>query len=340
MLRSGLTKGSIDEYLQRGLDDDRCTSFQTADELWSLFEQVEHGFGPRSWSAFPCGSGTLYSLNILRCVWLLVHYLHFAAHMVFGPERLFKSSGRRVYNELHTADSWWDTQDLVPRDGIVVPLLFTSDKTHCTKMSGDNAAWPGYMSIGNITKDFRRKGSKRAWVLVALLPIPQKNLKDGEIHRSWHEAIGRIMKPIAELDIAGPGYEWDCADGKVRRCYPILAAWIADYQEHVIQARIINGLYPICEIPRTEMGHEPSSRVGGVRDRDPKSYQHALERGNSEDAEYLVSIGLQMEKNPFLRFPSCNVYRLWQPDTLHLVHLGILKTMMDWLVGYLRQRKI
>jgi len=126
----------------------------------------------------------------------------------------------------------------------------------------------------------------------------------------------------------------------VRRCYPILAAWIADYQEHVILARIIKGLCPICEIPRTEMGHEPSSRVGGVRDCDPKSYQQALERGNSEDAEYLVSIGQRVEKNPFWRLPLCNVYRLWQPDALHLLHLGILQMMMDWLVGYQRQRKI
>ena len=45
MLRSGLTKGLIDEYLQCGLDGNRCTSFQTADELWSLFKSVEHGFG-------------------------------------------------------------------------------------------------------------------------------------------------------------------------------------------------------------------------------------------------------------------------------------------------------
>lgn len=340
MLRSGLTKGSIDEYLQRGLDGDRCTSFQTADELWSLFEGVEHGFGSRSWSEFPNESGTLYSRSILDCIRLLLSHLPFADHMAFGPERLFDSTGRRIYNEIHTADWWWETQDLVPRGGTVVPLLFASDKTHLTNFSGDKAAWPVYMSIGNISKDLRRQGSKRAWVLVALMPIPPKHPKDGEIHRSWHGAIERILKPIAELDIAGPGYEWDCADGQVRRCYPILATWIADYQEHVILARIINGLCPVCEIPRTEMGHEPSSRVREFRNRDPMSYQRALERGNPEDAEYLASIGLRGEENPFWRFPLCNVYNLWQPDALHLLHLGILKTMMDWLVGYLRKRKI
>jgi len=78
------------------------------------------------------------------------------------------------------------------------------------------------------------------------------------------------------------------------------------------------------------MGHEPCSTVGGVRDRDPKSYQPALEPGNSEDAEYVASIGLRVEKNPFRRSPLCNGYWLWQPDALHLLHLGILKTMMDW----------
>ena len=185
------------------------------------------------------------------------------------------------------------------------------------------------MSIGNIWKHLRRQGTECAWVLVALLPISPKQPKDGEINRSWQGAIERILKPIVELDIAGPGYEWDCADGQVRRSYPILAAWIADYQEHVILARIIDRLCPVCEIQRNEMAQEPSSRVRGFRDRDPMSYQQTLERGNPQDAEYLSSIGLRAEENPFWRVPLCNVYSLWQPDPLHLLHLRILKTMMD-----------
>ncbi|KAG0641639.1 hypothetical protein HOY80DRAFT_1038808 [Tuber brumale] len=148
------------------------------------------------------------------------------------------------------------------------------------------------------------------------------NPKGDESHRSWHGAIERILKPITDLNIAGA------------------AAWIVDYLEHVILARIINGLCPICEIPRTEMGHEPSSRVRGFRNSNPKSYQQALEQGTPEDIKYLTSVGLQAEENPFWRYPLCNVYTLWQPDALHLLHLGILKTMMDWLVGYLRQQGI
>jgi len=49
---------------------------------------------------------------------------------------------------------------------------------------------------------------------------------------------------------------------------------------------------------------------------------------------------LQVEENPFWRFPLYNVYRLWQPDGLYLLHLGILKMIMDWLVRYLWWRRI
>jgi len=73
--------------------------------------------------------------------------------MVFGPQRLINITGRIVYNEIHTADWWWETQDLMPRDGTVVGLLFASNKTHLTYFSGDKAAWLVNMSIGNISKD-------------------------------------------------------------------------------------------------------------------------------------------------------------------------------------------
>ena len=68
--------------------------------------------------------------------------------------------------------------------------LLAFDKTHLTNLPRDKAAWLVY---------------KCTWVLVALLPIPPKQPKDDEIHRSWHVASESILKPIAEMDIVGPG---------------------------------------------------------------------------------------------------------------------------------------
>ena len=73
---------------------------------------------------------------------------------------------------------------------------------------------------------------------------------------------------------------------------------------------------------------------------DLMSYQEVLERGNPEDAEYLASIGLWVQENLFWRLTLCNVYMLWQPDPLYHLHLEILKTIIDSLVGYLRKWKI
>ena len=72
MMESGLTKIAIDDYLQHGLEDDRCTSFNSADELWALLENLEFGFGSQSWNSFEMESGTLWTRNVLQCIQLLL----------------------------------------------------------------------------------------------------------------------------------------------------------------------------------------------------------------------------------------------------------------------------
>jgi hypothetical protein len=76
----------------------------------------------------------------------------------------------------------------------------------------------------------------------------------------------------------------DCADGKVYQCYPNVAAWIADYMEYVVVARMISGFCPVCEIPKNAMGHESGTTLRTDRlstneypRRDKLKYQRALE---------------------------------------------------------------
>ena len=104
---SDLTKTAINDYLQRGLDDDRCgTSFNSADELCTLFENLEFGFGSQSWASFEIESGILWTGNVLQCIHLLLGHLPFEEHMVYGPVRIFDTRGRRIFNEIYTGD-WW-----------------------------------------------------------------------------------------------------------------------------------------------------------------------------------------------------------------------------------------
>ena len=120
--------------------------------------------------------------------------------------RIFDTSGRRIYNEIYTGDWWWDTQDKVPEGGTIVLLLFGSDKTHLTNFSGDKAAWPLYMMLGNVKKEIRGESSKRTWVLLALLLVLPKDPGRGEIHTTWHMAINKVLEPIKDVNLDRPRY--------------------------------------------------------------------------------------------------------------------------------------
>ena len=44
-------------------------------------------------------------------------------------------------------------------------------------------------------------------------------------------------------------------------------------------------------------------------------------------------------KNPLWRMPLCNVYRLWQPDELHVFFIGLVKTLIgEWLIPFCSAR--
>jgi len=70
---------------------------------------------------------------------------------------------------MNTGDWWWDTHDQLPAAATIVPVICASDKTHLTNFSGDQHAWPLYLTIGNIQRDIRRTAKKRAWIFVGLI---------------------------------------------------------------------------------------------------------------------------------------------------------------------------
>ena len=116
---------------------------------------------------------------------------------------------------MNTGDSWWDTQDHVPAEATIVPVICASNQTHLTKFLGDQHAWPLYLTIGNIRKDICRTPQKRGWILVGLIPCPSKGAEDTD--EAWHSAVGTVLSPLWNLDITGPGLKWDCADGFQRQ---------------------------------------------------------------------------------------------------------------------------
>ena len=77
----------------------------------------------------------------------------------------------------------------------------------------------------------------------------------------------------------------------------------------------------MCEIPQGAlMGHSTFRPPDNPRD------QHVhLDLLDETNSTVLHTLGVHPIRNKFWQYPPCNVYRLWQPDELHQLLLGLVK---------------
>jgi len=181
-------------------------------------------------------------------------HLPFQADLDFELVRLTVSKDRAINNEMNPGVWWWDTQDHLPARATIVSVICVYDKTHLTPISRDQHAWPLYLATDNIRHNIRRTPTKRAWILVGLIPCAPKGAKN--IDEAWHSAVGTVLTQLGHLGITGSGLKWECADGFQRQCYSLLAAWVGDYPEQFMIAQVSYGSCPMSEIPKgAPIGH-------------------------------------------------------------------------------------
>ncbi|KAJ6586558.1 hypothetical protein B0H10DRAFT_2168046 [Mycena sp. CBHHK59/15] len=97
----------------------------------------------------------------VECVRELLGNPLFAGKQGNKPICVYKRFEDRKYSnqeftEMWTAQWWWNIQELPPRGSTLVPIIISTDKTQLTRFSGDQQAWPVYLTIGNIEKETRR----------------------------------------------------------------------------------------------------------------------------------------------------------------------------------------
>jgi len=123
--------------------------------------------------------------------------------------------------------------------------------------------------------------------LLGVLPIPPKLAKSSRADKLQRLINADTLRGIFEFIFAllnGAAWEGapiDCADGKIRRCFPIISGWIADHMENVTLHGIKSNACPKCEVPPEELG----SRAGHQRARDYARYERYERENRSLDSE-------------------------------------------------------
>jgi hypothetical protein len=140
-------------------------------------------------------------------------------------------------------------------------VILGSDKAQLTVLSGDKKAWPLYLSIGNIRSRIRNCPSRNAWILIGYIPVvhfdDNRDLQGTLINRLFHQCMAIILQSLVK-----PGrFGMHMADaaGNVRKYYPLVAAYLADYPEQILINVAAGNASPVTLAGYDELGDpEPS----------------------------------------------------------------------------------
>jgi hypothetical protein len=302
----------------------------------------------------------LYKRSVIDVIRDLIGNPSFKNFMRYRPERQWTSWAQTscVYSEMWTGNWWWrrqvsisdyeqDKRLTIPplflrdRRGTIVPVILASDKTTMTKLSGNQTAYPVYLTIGNISKHVRRKASMRATSIVGYLPVdefgdvPNKALQTQLKGELLHKAMHSIMEP---LETTGrEGVEMWCADGYLRHVYPLLAAFVSDWPEQNDIACTVHSGCPICLKRQHRRGNGrragPRTRVSTL-----SAIDWYLQTGNTRALN-------QLKLKPWwpwwANLPGVEFSGCIAPDLLHQLHKGLFKDhAMKWVHWKLGKRLV
>ncbi|KAF7344304.1 hypothetical protein MVEN_01722000 [Mycena venus] len=263
----------------------------------------------------------------LECVKELLGNPSFAGKQGYKPIRVFKrfkdgQYSNREFTEMWTADWWWEIQKLLPPGSALAPIIISTDKTQLTRFSGDQQAWPVYLTVGNIEKETRRSPSSRATILIGYIPVTKleifsKAKRSTVAHQLFHDCMRVILEPLRAAGVDGE--TMDCADGCVRRMFPILAAYIADYPEQCLVACCRENSCPRCLVKPKQRGEPINSTMRDLGE----TLQVIVDQSQNKFPVKFVDQNLR-PINPFWAdFPHCDIFSSMTPDLLHELHNGV-----------------
>lgn len=235
-------------------------------------------------------------------------------------------------------------KEAIPSGGTVAPVIIASDKTRLTQFSGNKLAYPVYLTIGNIPKSLRRKPSAQACVLIAYLSVDK--VSDGlsatalrvRNYELFHRSMALVLNPLkAAGDPRGSGILMTGGDGALRRVYPILSTYVADYPEQCLVTCTKYGTCPKCQreadaLEQPTQGEPRKQKWTQGVILHARSTSSAQGRHKSVHAMCMESDVAGGNYEPFwVGFPLVDIHRCVTPDILHQLYQGVLKHLIGWM---------
>jgi hypothetical protein len=229
----------------------------------------------------------------------------------------------------------------LPKGAVVAPVILASDKTSLSQFGGDKQAWPVYLTVGNISKAIRRQPSSRGSILIGYLPVTKltcfsEGARANAQYRLFHQAMRTLLQPL--IAAGRNGVLMTCADAKIRRIFPILAAYVADYPEQCLVACCNENRCPKCTVWWAERGEYKKSPL-----RTEESVRRTLQhRKDGDDPVEFDLEGLREIYSPFWAdLPHTDIFLAITPDILHQLHKGVFKDhFVKWCTSLVGEEAI
>jgi hypothetical protein len=146
----------------------------------------------------------------------------------------------------------------------------------------------------------------------------------------FHSCMRNVLGPIASFGESG--VVMMSRDGVWRRCHPIFAIFIGDYPEQALVTCTFNGRCPKCVVPPGQLGESqrfPSCIQRSVID------TYLLADGDVHTFHLACrEASLKPVFHPFWEtFPLADIFLSITPDLLHQMLQGMMKHLINWLVG-------
>ena len=239
-------------------------------------------------------------------------------------------------------------QQLLPAGATLAPVIISTDKTQLTQFCGNKSAYPVYLTLGNIPRAIRRKPSEHACILLGYLPVSKVGKEDltkrerkARSQRLFHMSMQIILRPLIRTGLEG--MDVTSGDGTVRRVYPVLAAYVADYPEQCLVSCSKYGTCPKCCCPSDKL-QDPSAS----EDRTSSGTERIISDAWEEDRTPSAAESLCMEqdvsggvKRPFWSdLPFSDIHLSITPDVLHQLYQGVFKHLVSWCQDLLGAKEL